>query len=298
MEAITARVSTFSIVAADLDAREWGVAVQSKFLAAGGVVPWAQAEVGAIATQAWANLGYGPDGLKLLAAGRSAAEVVDLLTGGDEGREDRQLGVVDGKGRAAAFTGAKCFAWAGHVVGEGFCCQGNILVGPETVEAMAEAYRSARGDLADRLVAALAAGQQAGGDRRGQQSAGLLVVREKGSYGGYNDRYIDLRVDDHPRPIEELQRLLKLFRLYFSKGDPRNLVRLEGERLTEVAAHLRVLGHFAGETPAAWGGELAEALRTFFLIENFEERLRDDDLIDGEILAYMREKATAQARGG
>ncbi|HCC32355.1 MAG TPA: fimbrial assembly protein FimA [Clostridiales bacterium] len=298
LEGTTTRLSTFSIVAVDLNAREWGVAVQSKFLAVGAVVPWAQAEAGAIATQAWANVAYGPEGLKLLAAGRPAAEVVDFLTRGDDGREDRQLGVVDGKGEAAAFTGARCFPWAGHVVGEGFSCQGNILVGPETVHAMAEAYLSTRGNLAGRLVDALAAGQQAGGDRRGQQSAGLLVVRDKGSYGGYIDRYIDLRVDDHPRPIEELRRLVKLFHLCFSKGDPRNLLRLEGGRMAEVAEHLRALGHFGGETPAQWGGELAGALRTFFLIENFEERLRDDDLIDGEILAYMREKATSQACGG
>jgi uncharacterized Ntn-hydrolase superfamily protein len=269
--------------------------VQSKFLAVGAVVPWAQAEVGAIATQAWANLAYGPDGLKLLAAGHGADEVIGILTRGDDGREDRQLGVVDGDGTAAAFTGAKCFPWAGHVVGEGFSCQGNILVGPETVHVMAEAYRGTRGSLADRLVAALAAGQEAGGDRRGQQSASLLVVREKGSYGGYSDRYLDLRVDDHPRPIEELRRLLKLFHLYFSKGDPRNLLRLEGERVAEVAGYLRALGHFPGETPARWDGKLAEALRTFFLIENFEERLRDDDLIDDEILAFMRDKATSAA---
>ena len=298
MEARTARLSTFSIVAVDLNSREWGVAVQSKFLAVGAVVPWAQAEAGAIATQAWANLSYGPEGLKLLAAGRPAAEVVDYLTRGDDGREDRQLGVVDSKGAAAAFTGARCFPWAGHVAGEGFSCQGNILVGPETVHAMAETYLASRGDLADRLMDALAAGQQAGGDRRGQQSAGLLVVRDKGSYGGYIDRYMDLRVDDHPRPIEELQRLVKLFHLYFSKGDPRNLLRLEGSRTAEVAGYLRALGHFAEETPAQWGGNLAGALRTFFLIENFEERLRDDDLIDGEILAYLREKAASQAGRG
>lgn len=282
--------STFSIVAADLEAREWGVAVASKFLAAASLVPWARAEAGAIVTQAWANLSYGPDGLQLLAGGSGAREVVERLVQADEGRDDRQLGVIDGKSQAWAFTGGRCLEWAGHLVGEGFSCQGNILAGPQVVQAMAEAFRQARGDLAGRLVEALAAGQKAGGDRRGQQSAGILVVREKGSYGGYNDRYLDLRVDDHSRPIDELARMLRLFRLYSSKGDPANLVRLDGETLAEVARLLGVLGYYRGEVPDRWGGPLAEAMRTFYLTENFEERMREDDLLDAEVLAFMREK--------
>lgn len=286
------RPATFSIAAADMQAREWGVAVQSKFLAAGSLVPWVKAEVGAIATQAWANVGFGPAGLEKLARGLPAAEVVRELISADEGGEDRQIGVVDREGRAAAFTGERCFAWAGHVVGEGFCCQGNILTGPETVEAMARAFHEAGGPLAERLVAALAAGDGAGGDRRGKQSAGILVAKEKGGYGGYTDRYVDLRVDDHPEPVAELRRLLDLFRLYFSRTDPRNLVRIEGDVLGQVTTCLRLLGYYTGGWTGSFGGELAEGMRRFYLMENFEERMREDDLIDAQILEFMKQAAS------
>ncbi len=194
-------LSTFSIVARDLANGDLGVAVQSKFIAVGAVVPWAKAGVGAIATQSYANTTYGPLGLALLAEGLSAAETLNRLTRDDEERGLRQAGVVSATGDAAAFTGDKCYEWTGHVVGAGYCCQGNILVGAETVQAMAAAFEAATGDLSSRLVAALAAGQSAGSDRRGQQSVALLVVREEGGYGGYNDRLVDLRVDDHPQPI-------------------------------------------------------------------------------------------------
>lgn len=201
---MTRIVSTFSIVARDRTTGDLGVAVQSKFLAAGAVVPWARAGVGAVATQAAAKVGYGPDGLELMAQGASAEETVEALTSGDPGREHRQVGVVGADGRAASFTGEGCFDWAGGKAGDSYTAQGNILAGPGVVEAMAGAFEGTAGALSGRLVAALDAGQEAGGDPRGKQSAALLVVREGGGYGGDNDRLVDLRVDDHPDPIVEL----------------------------------------------------------------------------------------------
>ncbi|MGH2673741.1 MAG: DUF1028 domain-containing protein, partial [Actinomycetota bacterium] len=189
---------TFSIVAADLDAGDWGVAVASKFLAVGAVVPYARAGVGAVATQAWANTDFGPEGLDLMAAGSPAPEVLAQLIHGDEGRADRQAGIVDGQGLPATFTGQDCLEWAGGMTGPGFACQGNILVGEEVVAAMGDAFAGTTGDLVDRLLAALLAGDEAGGDRRGRQSAALLVVREGGGYEGRSDRYVDVRVDEHP----------------------------------------------------------------------------------------------------
>jgi len=205
--------STFSLVACDLAGGEWGVGVQSKFLAVGSIVPWAKAGVGAIATQSFANPQYGPLGLTLLEKGLSAEEVIKALVAQDEGRDLRQVGVIDRAGRAAAYTGKSCQEWAGEVVGERFSCQGNILTGPEVVQEMTQAFVRTKGQkLAERLTAALEAGQIAGGDRRGQQSAALLIVKEQGGFGGMNDRYIDLRVDDYPEPIAELRRLLSLHR--------------------------------------------------------------------------------------
>ncbi|MDJ0976531.1 MAG: DUF1028 domain-containing protein [Planctomycetota bacterium] len=212
-EAATPPVATFSIVAFDPKTGDLGVAVQSKFFGVGAVVPWAEADVGAIATQSYANTTFGPEGLALLDDGAEAKVALARLVEADQGRDRRQLGIVDAKGRAAAYTGSKCFAWAGHRVGEHYCCQGNILAGKGVVDAMAERFEAlADRPLAERLVAALAAGQAAGGDKRGKQSAALLVVRRGGGYAAFNDRYIDLHVEDHETPIEELQRLLALFR--------------------------------------------------------------------------------------
>lgn len=209
-------ISTFSIVAYDVATKSWGVAVQSKFLAAGSAVPWAKAAVGAVATQALSNPRYGPLGLAMLDQGLSADEVVAGLVGGDPGRALRQTGVIDRSGRAAAFTGADCLPWAGHVIGEHFCCQGNILAGEGVLTGMATAFaQRAAQPFAERLVSVLEAGQAAGGDARGQQSAALLVVRAGGGLGGYSDRAVDLRVDDHPTPIGELARLLALHREIF-----------------------------------------------------------------------------------
>jgi len=205
-------VATFSIVAYDPKNGDLGVAVQSKFLAVGSVVPWAKAGVGAVATQAWANVRYGPNGLELLLQGQTAQQTVTALTGADRGKNRRQLGIVDAKGRSAAFTGKGCMAWAGHKTGQNYTCQGNILAGKEVIDAMAQTFEGAEGPLAERLMAALTAGQKAGGDKRGRQSAALLVVRARGGYSGGNDRYIDLRVDDHKTPIAELSRVLALHR--------------------------------------------------------------------------------------
>ncbi len=201
-------VATFSIVAHDPARKEWGVGVASKFLAVGAVVPWAKADGGAVATQSFANTTYGPRGLELLAKGKSAEEVVKLLTDDDKQQDVRQVGIVDAAGNAATFTGKKCLAWAGGKTGKHYACQGNILASEQVVDAMAAAFEEAKGPLAWRILAALEAGDKAGGDRRGKQSAAVLVVRDKGGYGGLNDRFVDLRVDDHTDPIPELARIL------------------------------------------------------------------------------------------
>ena len=216
------RVGTYSIVAFDPATGDLGVAVQSKFFGVGSVVPWARAGVGAIATQSEANVAYGPEGLKLLAEGKSAAETLAALTAADPRRDVRQAGIVDAQGRAAAFTGAKCFAWAGQIEGKHFAAQGNIFAGEAVVKGMAAAFEKARaagkGELADWLTAALEAAEAAGGDRRGRQSAALLVVREQGGYGRGNDRYVDLRVEDHPEPIKELARLLEIHKRFYQNA--------------------------------------------------------------------------------
>ncbi len=203
-------VATFSIVGRDPENGDLGVAVQSKFFAVGSVVPWAKAGVGAIATQAWGNTTYGPKGLEMLESGLTAQQALDRLIADDNGRSQRQVGIIDAKGNPANYTGDECLEWAGGVKGENHTAQGNILVSGEVVKAIGEAFEETEGELAEKLMAALIAGQETGGDRRGQQSAALLVVREGGGYSGFNDRYIDLRVDDHKRPIEELHRLLKI----------------------------------------------------------------------------------------
>src|SRR5438094_10275867 len=210
-------ITTYSIAACDLDASQWGVATQSKFLAVGSVVPWAEPQVGAIATQAYANPRYGPQGLRLLREGLAAEEVVERLTSGDEGRDHRQLGVVDREGRSASFTGAECLEWAGGRTGSCYAAQGNILVSAETVDAIAETFESSKGPLADRLLDCLDAAQAAGGDRRGQQSAAILVVEKDGGYGKLSDTVVELRVEDNERPLEELRRLYRLHEALFGE---------------------------------------------------------------------------------
>jgi uncharacterized Ntn-hydrolase superfamily protein len=279
---------TFSIVATDGTA--WGVAVASKFLAVGAAVPAAAVGVGAIATQSYANLAYRPDGLLLLRDGRTAQETLDALTAADELREQRQAGIVDGAGRAATFTGSACHAWAGGVAGSveghgGFAIQGNILTGPDVVEAMHDAWRSTSADqpLSRRLLAALDAGDDAGGDRRGRQSAALLVVTPDGGYGGGSDVLVDLRVDDHPQPVGEIARLLDLHDIFFGKPDPDAALPLEGALADEVRDRLAQLDHR--------GDDLDAALADWAGIENYEERMLAGR-IDPLVLDQLRQKTT------
>jgi uncharacterized Ntn-hydrolase superfamily protein len=276
---------TFSIVARSADGRVHGVAVASKFLSVGAAVPAAQADVGAVATQSYANLAYRPQGLTLLGTGVAAAEVVAGLTAADTGRDQRQVGVVGATGDGATFTGSGCHAWAGGVAGDGFAVQGNILTGPEVVDAMRAAWLdSDPGDpLARRLLAALLAGDRAGGDRRGRQSAALLVVARGQGYGGTSDVVADLRVDDHTDPVPELGRLLDLHSLYFDKPDPADLLALSGELAEEVRVRLSARGHTG--PPTAEG--LDAALADWAGIENLEERMVAGS-IDPLVLEHLR----------
>ena len=284
------RVNTFSIVGYDPEKKELGIAVQSKFLAVGAVVPWAKANVGAIATQALANLDYGEKGLKYLEDGNSPKEVIKKLRAEDDNDQSRQVGIVSANGDSATFTGDDCYDWAGGISGENFACQGNILVGEETVQAMADTFKSETGDLANRLVTALEAGQKAGGDKRGRQSAALLVVKENGSYGGYNDRYIDLRVDDHETPIQELKRILDIFYLYFGDKEVEK-IELTEEVIKEVKQYLKDLNLFSGQIDSENNEEFKNSLETFYHQENFEEREQKEGFLDKDILNYMKTKA-------
>ena len=273
-------ISTYSIAACDLEAGEWGVAVQSKFLAVGAVVPAAEPHVGAIATQAWANLAYRPDGLSLLREGYTAEDVVRTLVGADEGRGHRQLGVVDGLGRAATYTGSECLEWAGGRTGPGYAAQGNILVSAATVEALATTFEGSAGrPLAERLLAALAAAEAAGGDRRGRQSAALLVVRKGGGYGGTSDVAADLRVDDDPQPIEELERIYRLHDLLFGQTPKEEWLEVDAALADELRERLSALGY---------GGELPDALAAWAGTENLEERVSGVDRIDPVVLEQLR----------
>jgi len=281
---------TFSIVAADRVAGECGVAVASKFLSAGAVVPWARGGVGAIATQSYANTSYGPAGLDLLANGVSPQAVIDQLTAADPDAAKRQVGVVDMLGGAATFTGGACFPWCGGLTGDQVAVQGNILVGEASVTAMLRAFQTAPGLLAARLLAALKAGDAAGGDRRGKQSAALLVVKPAGGYGGLNDRYLDLRVDDHPHPVDELQRLTGLWRLYFEKPSEDDLLVIDDQLAQELRDGLRRFGYDPGPNGQPWSDAAHKAFTTFSEMENLEDRLRPDGRTDRQVLAYFREK--------
>jgi len=267
-------ISTYSLVACDLDRGEWGVAVQSKFLAVGSVVPWAEPEVGAVATQAYANPRYGPDGLALLRQGLSADEVVKRLTEADDGRNERQLGVVDAAGHGATFTGSGCNEWAGGRAGPGYAAQGNILVSGETVDALAETFEASSGPLGQRLLTSLAAGQAAGGDSRGQQSAALLVVKRDGGYAGLSDALLDLRIDDHEAPIEELRRLQALHDQLFGQTPRDRWLAIDDELRAEIDERLSALGY---ERLEDWAG-----------VANLEERIDGNDEIDPVVLHELR----------
>ncbi|MCI4368158.1 MAG: DUF1028 domain-containing protein [Thermoplasmata archaeon] len=291
------RFGTFSVVAFDPDRQEWGVAVHSKFISVGAVVPWAQANVGAVATQALANLRYGPEGLALLAKGVGASEVVEKLTSSDPKREHRQLGVVDRHGSAAAFTGKECMNFAGHRVGQGFAVQGNILLAEAVVEAMARAFETTPGDLPERLLATLAAGQREGGDRRGMQSAAMLIVKEKGGYDEGSDRWVDIRVDDHPSPIEELKRIFKLYDLtLLTREDPSTLVPITPDVARSVQQQLQVIGFYSGRFTSEWDAPTRAAFEKFLGESNFEGKARDDGRMWPSVLEHLSERSQAESR--
>jgi uncharacterized Ntn-hydrolase superfamily protein len=273
-------VATYSIAACDLEARQWGVAVQSKFLAVGSLCPFAEPEVGAIATQSFVNPRYGPDGLALLRQGLAADEVVERLTAADEGRDQRQLGVVDGQGRAATFTGEQCFDWAGGRTGDGYAAQGNILVSEATVDALAVTFeRSAGRPLATRLLDCMDAAQAAGGDRRGQQSASLIVVEKDAGYAGLSDIVVDLRVDDHEQPLAELRRIFGLHEQLFGKTPAPEWIDVDADLAAELTERLAKLGY---------DGELAASLRRWAGNENLEERVDGAERIDPVVLEALR----------
>jgi uncharacterized Ntn-hydrolase superfamily protein len=276
-------VATYSIVACDLQAAQWGVAVQSKFLAVGSVVPWAEPQVGAVATQAYANPRYGPEGLAQLRAGLSAAEVVERLTTVDDERESRQVGIVDGAGSAATFTGSECLEWAGGRTGLGYAAQGNILVSAATVDALAETFERTDGaPLADRLLRCLGAAQAAGGDRRGQQSAALLVVERDAGYGNLSDVVVDLRADDHARPVEELERLYAIHQQLFGHTPRDEWLKVDDELRSELVTRLGRLGY---------DGSLEQAFAAWAGTENLEERVEGAEWIDPIVLDELRRQS-------
>ena len=273
-------VATYSIAACDLETGQWGAATQSKFLAVGSVVPWAEPQVGAIATQAYANPRYGAEGLAQLRSGASADETVAKLTAADEGRDHRQVGIVDAKGGSATFTGAECYEWAGGLNGPCYAAQGNILVGAATVQALASTFEAtADRPLAERLLACLAAAQEAGGDRRGQQSAALLVVEREGGYAHLSDVLVDLRVDDHERPVEELERIYRLHDLLFGRTRREEWLDVDAGLSAELVERLTQLGY---------NGSLEHAFTAWAGAENLEQRVDGIERIDPVVLRKLR----------
>jgi uncharacterized Ntn-hydrolase superfamily protein len=279
--------ATFSIVACDLRTGEAGVATQSKFFAIGAAVPHARAGAGAAAMQSWYEPMQGPKTLRLLEGGASAEDVLEGLLSGDPGVNARQIGIVDRAGRAAAFTGPHSAHWAGHEVGDGFCCIGNYLASPQVLTAMAETFRTSSAPLPERLVAALEAGQQAGGDRRGKQSAALYVARADSGFAWSGDRYIDIRVDDHREPLQELERLLRVFRASVWGRLMEPVVVLDTDLVQFVQLSLRQQGRLDGETPGHWDEPTRQALQSFCA----DFRLKMPLPLDGVALpqAYFRE---------
>jgi uncharacterized Ntn-hydrolase superfamily protein len=276
---------TFSIVACDLEEKTWGIAVASRFLAVGAVVPWAEANAGAVATQSFANTSFGPRGLEMMANGSSAREALDALLQDDPNKEDRQVGLVDSKGNSATFTGSICFDWAGGIAGEGYAIQGNILSGEKVVLAMEKKFQSTKGDLPARLYAALLAGDRAGGDRRGRQSAAIHAVKPNGGYGGFNDRWIDYRVDDHNDPVSQLGVLMELHRLYFEKSPESDQLPLRGKLLEHITVILKRTGYLKKNKT------FADAFHEFIGNENFEERAEPaGKWMDKPVMKYLLKK--------
>ncbi len=280
--------STYSLAARDPRNGDFGIVVQSKFPAVGVMVPWAKADIGAIATQAWANTSYGPRGLELLKKRKSASETLRILLSDDDNAEHRQVGIVDAKGNAIAHTGDECMEWAGHLTGNGFTCQGNILTGEAVIVSMVEAYEQTEGDLIDRLFASLKAGQAAGGDRRGMQSAAILVVREKGGYEGGTDRYVDVRVDDHQDPIKELERVFGVYDMtLLSREDPSRLLPIEGDIALRIQQALQAHGFLEEIAEGHFPNTAVAALREWTNINNFENKWRDDGKIWKSVFDYL-----------
>ena len=276
---------TFSIVACDLKEKAWGVAVASKFPAVGAVVPWAQAEVGAVATQSFANTSFGPRGLAIMSTGLTAKATLAQLLKDDPEKDHRQVGIVDAKGRTATFTGSGCFNWAGGVSGKGYAIQGNILKSARVVPAMEKAFLKTQGSLPNRLYAALLAGDRAGGDKRGRQSAAIYVVKPKGGYGGFIDRWIDYRVDDHEDPVSRLGELLELHELYFGKSLEKDRIQITGKVENQIA---RIL---ASKRYLKRNKSFKNAFNEFIGNENFEERADPEaKWIDKPVLKYLLEK--------
>jgi uncharacterized Ntn-hydrolase superfamily protein len=284
---------TYSIVAYDPDEQAWGVAVASKFLAVGALVSRAQAGAGAVATQALAKVGWGPMGLAYLAQGHSAQETLDWLLKDDPNPGVRQIGLVDSRGGAAAHSGSTCHDWKGHRIGEGFTCQGNILTGPETVEAMFDAFMGASGELSDRLIAALLAGDTIGGDARGKQSAAIVVAKTGGGYGGDTDRYLDLRVDDDPEPVHKLKVLVETHHLFFRRPRPEDLLPIDETLARELQAILLAQGYTHSAPNGVWDDVSKRTFWNMIGSENLEERWNLDsnpDLLDRVALAYLRQR--------
>jgi uncharacterized Ntn-hydrolase superfamily protein len=302
---------TFSIVAHDPETGDLGVAVASKFLAVGSVVPWARAGVGAVATQAWANVSYGSEGLELLDAGVAPTTAIERLTSADDGRIHRQLGLVDATGRSATYTGSGCFPWAGGRAVEGLAAQGNILAGPEVVDALIETFRGAAGTLTDRLLAALLAADRTGGDARGRESAAVLIVRADAGYNGGNDRWIDLRVDDHPDPVPELARLYGVWRLLSEPPEAAELMPIDDALASELRTRLARAGWGPGRDDSVaaviraatadsrrigdprpptdgWTAEWDAELLAWMGFANLEERAAAVGWIDPQVLRELR----------
>jgi uncharacterized Ntn-hydrolase superfamily protein len=285
------QVNTFSIVAHDPQEDSWGVAVASKFLAVGAIVPYAKAGIGAIATQSNPNLSYGEQGLRMMAEGSSASETLAELVERDQEQEDRQVGIVDAAGEVATFTGKDCSDWAGGYTGDRYAVQGNLLTDEHTLEAMVDAFENGTGELGDRLYTALLAGEREGGDRRGKQSACLIVVKPRGSYGGFTDRYIDLRVDNHPEPVVELGDLLRLHHLFLGRSKPSEKIRIDSAMVKELQILLTRLGYYDRQINGKWDSATQEAFAGFIDMENLEQRVDvSHGLIDPPALDYIRER--------
>lgn len=308
---------TFSIVARDPATGDLGIAVASKFLAVGAVVPHARAGVGAVATQSAANVTFGPRGLAMMADGAAAEDVLRHLTDEDEGRDHRQAGMVDAQGRSATYTGAGCIDWAGGRTAENVAAQGNILTGADVVDALFETFMAGGAAFPDLLLRALKAADEAGGDRRGRESAALLVVRENGGYGGNNDRWIDLRVDDHPAPVDEVARLLDLNHLYLDRPRVEDLLPIDETLANELKRRLQAVGYTPDTTsrggglaevieslglvrtgeprdlPPNWDVAWSNAMNEWMSVENLEERSTAPGWIDPRVLEFMREKSGA-----